>query len=287
MTRAQWVALATARLASAPDWRQRDVDDDPRAEAVWLLCAGLGVSRAQWLTWPEAVLTADEAARLDDWLAQRARGRPLARLTGEAEFWSLLLRVSAATLLPRADTETLVAAALRQVPADMAPCRVVDLGTGSGAVALALKAERPQWQLTGVDVCPEALAVAADNGRRLGLPVRWQRSDWLAALAAERFELIVSNPPYLAPDDPHLPALWHEPRQALVADEQGLADYRRIVAQAWPRLVPGGWLLFEHGASQAAAVRALLQQAGFGSVRSWRDLAGQERVSGGCRHADG
>lgn len=287
MTRAQWVAQAAVCLAAAPDWRQHGVEDNPRTEAIWLLCAALEITRAQWLTWPDAALTADEQARLADWLSQRVRGLPLARLTGWAEFWSLPLQVSSATLLPRADTETLVSVALAQAPAQVASCRVVDLGTGSGAVALALKSARPDWQVTAVDACPQALAVAAENGRRLGLPVRWLQSDWLLALASEQFEMIVSNPPYLAVEDPHLPALWHEPRQALVAAAHGLADFRRIAAQALPQLVSGGWLLFEHGADQADAVCQLLREAGFAQVQSWRDLSGHVRVSGGCRDAVG
>ncbi|MBS0500063.1 MAG: peptide chain release factor N(5)-glutamine methyltransferase, partial [Proteobacteria bacterium] len=174
--------------------------------------------------------------------------------------------------------------ALDLLPADQ-PARVLDLGTGSGAIALALAAARPRADVWAVDASADALAVARANGPRLGLAVNWRHGDWLAPVAGERFDLIVSNPPYIAESDPHLAALAHEPRQALASGPDGLRDLRALCAAAPAQLRPGGWLLLEHGHDQAAAVRALLQQAGLGQVQSRRDLAGIERCSGGQRPA--
>jgi release factor glutamine methyltransferase len=211
----------------------------------------------------------------------RAAGRPLAYLTGTREFYGLSLQVDARVLDPRPDTETLVDWALELLRGRTAP-QVLDLGTGSGAIALAIKAQRPDCQLTAIDASADALAVAADNARRLGLDVRLLQGDWLQGHEG-RYDLIVSNPPYIAEGDPHLAALGHEPRLALVAGADGLAALRAIVQQAPAHLECGGWLLLEHGWDQAAAVRALLQQAGLQQVQSRRDLAGIERCSGAQR----
>ncbi len=210
--------------------------------------------------------------------SRRAAGEPLAYLTGEKEFFGLPLRVDARVLVPRPDTETLVEWALELLRDKPAP-RIVDLGTGSGAIALALQSARADAQVEAVDRSADALEVARPNAQRLGLPVRFRQADWLEG--AGRYDLIASNPPYVAEADPHLPALAHEPRAALVAGADGLDDLRAIVAQASAHLVPGGWLLLEHGWDQAAAVRALLQVAGFSEVASRADLAGIERCSGG------
>ena len=210
---------------------------------------------------------------------RRAGGEPLAYIAGRKEFFGLPLAVDARVLVPRPDTETLVEWAL-QVLAPLAAPRVVDLGTGSGAIALALKHRRPDARVTATDRSAGALEVAAANARALGVPVAFQQGDWLAGMDG-RFDLVVSNPPYVAAGDPHLPALAHEPAAALVAGPDGLADIRTIVRQAPARLAPSGWLLLEHGHDQAAAVRALLADAGFAQVASRRDLAGIERCSGG------
>lgn len=281
MTVSEWLREAAARLAISPAWQGPDVLLSPRREAEWLLAASLTRTMTWLLTWPDKALTAEEQDQADRWLRQRCRGVPLAYLTGEREFWSLPLRVTADTLVPRPDSERLVEVALACWPPADAP-RVLDLGTGSGALALALKQERPDAQLTAVDRSEAALAVAAGNGERLALPVRWLQGDWFSPVGDERFHLVVSNPPYLAPDDPHLDSLQHEPRTALVADEEGLADLRRLCRDAPAHLLPGGWLLLEHGAAQASAVRDLLTAAGFAQVRSWQDLGGCDRVSGGC-----
>ena len=263
--------------------RQLQTGGLPRLEAQMLLLHVLGQpthARAWLLAHDDAVLPAAAATRLHALATRRLAGEPMAYLTGEKHFHGLRLQVDARVLDPRADTETLVDWALALLPAD-APRRVLDLGTGSGAIALAIAQQRPLAQVVAVDASADALAVARANAERLGLRVDMRLGDWLTPVAGERLDLIVSNPPYIADTDPHLPALAHEPRQALVSGADGLDDIRRIVAQAPAHLAPGGWLLLEHGWDQAGAVRALLSAAGFAQVQSRRDLAGIERGSGG------
>ena len=264
--------------------RQLQTGGLPRLEAQMLLLHALGQppqARAWLLAHDDAALPADAATRLHALATRRLAGEPMAYLTGEKHFHGLRLRVDARVLDPRDDTETLVDWALALLPAD-APRRVLDLGTGSGAIALAIAHARPQARVTAVDASADALTVARANAGQLGLAVTLHHGDWLAPVAGERFDLIVSNPPYIAEGDAHLPALAHEPRSALVSGADGLDDLRRIVATAPAHLAPGGWLLLEHGWDQAAAVRALLTDAGFTQVQSRRDLAGIERCSGGC-----
>ncbi|MDO5691691.1 MAG: peptide chain release factor N(5)-glutamine methyltransferase [Pseudomonadota bacterium] len=260
-------------------WQARGL---PRLEAQMLLLHVLGQpthARAWLLAHDTAPLPAAAATRLQALVTRRLAGEPLAYLTGEKAFHGLTLRVDARVLDPRDDTETLVDWALALLPAD-APCRVLDLGTGSGAIALAVARQRPLARVMAVDASEDALTVAMDNARRLGLHADFRLGDWFAPVAGERFDLIVSNPPYIADTDPHLPALAHEPHQALVSGADGLDDIRRIVAQAPAHLAPGGWLLLEHGWDQADAVRGLLGATGFAQVQSRRDLAGIERCSG-------
>ncbi|OJV50273.1 MAG: protein-(glutamine-N5) methyltransferase, release factor-specific [Burkholderiales bacterium 68-10] len=264
--------------------RQLQTGGLPRLEAQMLLLHALGQppqARAWLLAHDDAALPADAATRLHALATRRLAGEPMAYLTGEKHFHGLRLQVDARVLDPRDDTETLVDWALALLPAD-APRRVLDLGTGSGAIALAIAHARPQARVTAVDASADALTVARANAGQLGLAVTLHHGDWLAPVAGERFDLIVSNPPYIAEGDAHLPALAHEPRSALVSGADGLDDLRRIVATAPAHLAPGGWLLLEHGWDQAAAVRALLTDAGFTQVQSRRDLAGIERCSGGC-----
>jgi len=218
--------------------------------------------------------------RFADLCRRRLQDEPLAYLAGEKEFFGLALQVDGRVLVPRPDTETLVEWALERLHGLGAP-RVLDLGTGSGAIALAIQSARPDAAVEAVDRSAEALAVARANAARLGLPVRFRQADWLQG--AGRYHLIVSNPPYVRADDEHLPALRHEPRAALVAGPDGLADLRRIAAAAPPHLEPGGWLLLEHGWDQAQAVRALLEAAGLADVSSRNDLAGIQRCTGGRR----
>ena len=215
---------------------------------------------------------------------RRAAGEPLAYLVGEREFHGLRLQVTPDVLVPRPDTETLVdwaLALLREHPTE-AP-RVLDLGTGSGAIALAVAHRHPAAQVTATDLSAAALAVAQANARRLGLPLAWARGGWWQALPADaRFDLVLSNPPYIAGDDPHLAALRHEPALALTPGGDGLGALREIVAGAPAHLVSGGWLLLEHGWDQADAVAALLRSAGFEAIETRCDIEDRPRCTGGC-----
>jgi release factor glutamine methyltransferase len=223
---------------------------------------------------------------------RRRGGEPVAYLIGEKEFHGLSLQVDARVLVPRPDTETLVEWALERIDAWPEPPTVLDLGTGSGAIALAIKQARPDVRVDAVDASADALAVARRNSQRLGLDVRFAQGDWFDALqgldgaSTLLYDLVVSNPPYIADGDPHLPALAHEPLSALVAGADGLADIRRIVRDAPAHLRIGGWLLIEHGHDQAQAVRDLLEARGFGAATSRDDLAGIARCSGACWHGD-
>jgi release factor glutamine methyltransferase len=253
-----------------------------RLDAQLLLLHALGrpvVERAWLLAHDDAALTEPQSAAFSALIRRRRQGEPVAYLLGEKEFRGLALQVDARVLVPRPDTETLVDWALDCV-AGQSGAKVLDLGTGSGAIALALKHALPGLQVEAVDASAGALEVARANAERLGLQVAFRQADWLAG-AAQDHAVIVSNPPYVAQDDPHLPALSHEPLSALAAGPDGLDDIRRIVQDAPDHLAPGGWLLLEHGHDQAAAVRALLTARGFESVQSRIDLAGIERCSGG------
>jgi len=252
-----------------------------RLDAQLLLLHALGQpgsARAWLIAHDDDTLPAAREAHFLALCDRRAAGEPVAYLTGEKEFFGLPLQVDARVLVPRPDTETLVEWSLELARDRLAP-RIVDLGTGSGAIALALQSARRDARVEAVDRSPAALAVAAMNALRLGLAVALRQARWLEG--AGRYDLIVSNPPYVAESDAHLPGLRHEPREALVAGADGLDDLRIIVAAAPAHLEPGGWLLLEHGWEQAAAVRALLAAAGFTAVASRRDLAGIERCSGG------
>lgn len=251
-------------------------------DARTLLRAALGVSDAHLIAHPGESLTDGQRERYLAWVERRRAGEPVAYLTGEREFYSLAFKVTPAVLIPRPETEILVEATLERVPAQ-GPCRVLELATGSGCVAVSIALHRPRARVTATDVSGDALAVARDNAARHGAPIEFVESDWFAALAGQRFHLIVCNPPYVAERDPHLREgdLRFEPRAALVAGADGLSCIRLIVAQARAHLEPGGGLLFEHGYDQAARCRALLERAGYRDVTSRCDLAGIERVSGG------
>ncbi len=261
--------------------------DSPRRDAEILLGHCLQQSRSWLYTWPEREVPAQQSARYRQLLQQRSQGQPVAYLVGQREFWSLLLTVNQHTLIPRPETETLVAWALEL--ALPAAAKVLDLGTGSGAIALALASERSRWQVTGVDASEEALAVARGNAAALALErVSFDCSDWYQAVAAQRFDLLVSNPPYVDGTDLHLQRgdVRFEPRSALVASDAGLADLAGLAAGAPGHLKAGGWLLLEHGFDQAEAVRALFASAGFGQIKTRCDLAGLERITGGCLDAE-
>jgi release factor glutamine methyltransferase len=242
--------------------------------------------RAWLLAHDSDALSPEQEVSWQDALQRRLQGEPVAYITGRKDFFGLTLAVDARVLDPRPDTETLVEWALACLP-ESAPetrsPRVLDLGTGSGAVALALQHARPDATVWAVDASEDALAVARANATRLNLSVQFTASDWLSAVDVQltgRFDLIVSNPPYVAEGDPHLAALTHEPLQALTSGPDGLDDIRQIIAQAPTFLTPGGWLLLEHGWDQAASVQALLREAGFVQVQSRRDLGGIERCTG-------
>lgn len=254
-----------------------------RVDAEWLLLHVLAKPRSWLIAHAEDALAEGATARYAELVERRAAGEPVAYLTGVREFWSLQLEVSPATLIPRPETELLVEHALARLPQDRA-CRVADLGTGSGAIALALAHERPHAQVLATDASADALRVARHNAQRLGLAnVAFAEGDWLAPLDGEPFELIVSNPPYIEADDPHLRQgdLRFEPIAALASGADGLTAIRHIVGEARVHLAPGGWLLLEHGWEQGALVRGLLQAAGYREVYTAQDLSGHDRISGG------
>lgn len=263
-----------------------------RLDAQLLLLHALGKhgnERALLLAHDTDLLPDAAQQLLDACLLRRRRGEPVAYITGYKEFYGLNLQVDARVLVPRPDTETLVDWALEvlemieEIPAGTEPISVIDLGTGSGAIALALKHTRPSMQVSAVDSSTDALAVAQANAQRLQLDIAFSQGWWLQGVqrAQQKFHAIVSNPPYIAAYDPHLAALTYEPLDALASGADGLDDIRTIIQQAPAHLHASGWLLLEHGYDQAAAVRSLLAQAGFAHVQSRRDLAGIERCSGG------
>ncbi|MCE7031067.1 peptide chain release factor N(5)-glutamine methyltransferase [Lysobacter sp. GX 14042] len=256
-------------------------------EAELLLMHVLGRGHAWLYAHGDAPLAAADAERFDELVARREAGEPVAYLTGRRGFWSLELQVGPATLIPRAETERLVELALERLPPDTG-CRVADLGTGSGAVALAIASERPRARVVATDASSAALEVARANAGALGLAnVEFRHGDWFAPLAGERFHLVASNPPYIAEGDPHLARgdLRHEPPRALASGPDGLDDIRAITAVAAAHLEPDGWLLLEHGHDQGGPVAALLQEAGFCAVATLADLEGRARVSLGRRPA--
>ncbi len=259
--------------------------DEARSEVQALLQAELGVSRAYLLAHPERVLTEQELSRYQASLQRRLQGEPLAYILGEREFYGLNFKVTPATLIPRPDTELLVELALARISS--AGARVLDLGTGSGAIALSIAHGRPDVEVMAVDASEAALSVAQENAGRLRIRnASFVLGDWFAALGGMRFDLIVSNPPYIAANDRHLAQgdLRFEPACALASGADGLHDIRHIISEAGAHLAAGGWLMLEHGYDHAAQVRALLREAGFNNIHSDKDLAGIERVSGGQLH---
>jgi release factor glutamine methyltransferase len=253
-----------------------------RLDAQLLLAHVLQRPRAWLLAHDDQALAGEAATCFAALCAQRADAVPLAYLTGEREFRGLPLAVGPGVLVPRPETEHLVDWALERL-AGLAGPGVADLGSGSGAIALALAKACPQATVTAVERSPQALAIALANGQRLALAVQWLAGDWWSPLAGQQFDLVVSNPPYIAEADPHLPALRHEPLGALAAGPDGLSELRTIIAGAPAHLRPGGWLLLEHGHDQGPAVRALLTQHGLASACTRQDLAGLDRCSGACR----
>ncbi|EPS4513517.1 peptide chain release factor N(5)-glutamine methyltransferase [Klebsiella aerogenes] len=271
MTFRQWLTQAIARLGAS---------DSPRRDAEILLGHVTGKARTWILAFDETVLTAEQLAELEALLARRANGEPMAHLVGQREFWSLPLFVSPATLIPRPDTECLVEQALVRLP--QTACRILDLGTGTGAIALALASERADCKVTAVDFMPDAAALAARNAAHLALNnVTVLQSDWFSALKGQRFAMIVSNPPYIDETDPHLAEgdVRFEPRTALVAADQGLADLAHIIREGRQYLLPNAYMLLEHGWKQGEAVRALFNEAGYLDVETCRDYGDNERLT--------
>ncbi|AYH01614.1 peptide chain release factor N(5)-glutamine methyltransferase [Pectobacterium parmentieri] len=271
MTYQDWLAFATAQLAAG---------ESPKRDAEILLGFVTGKSRTFVLAFGETELRAAEQQQLTELLARRELGEPIAYLIGVREFWSLPLVVSPATLIPRPDTECLVEQALLRLP--KTPCDVLDLGTGTGAIALAIASERHDCQVVGVDLQPEAVALATKNAQQLRLDnARFLPGSWYSPLEHRRFALIASNPPYIDADDVHLSQgdVRFEPASALVAADNGLADLRIIIESAPHYLEVGGWLLLEHGWQQGDAVRQLLQARGFTQLETCQDYGGNDRVS--------
>lgn len=251
-----------------------------RLDAQLLLLHALGKTQAEraWLiTHDDEALSASAALAFNAFCQRRLSGEPLAYIVGSKSFFGLDLQVDKRVLVPRPDTETLVEWALTSDKTNS----VLDMGTGSGAIALAIKHAKPNWQVTALDASSDALAVAQNNAKHLNLNVNFLQSSWFHALSNEKFDLIVSNPPYIVEGDAHMAALAHEPKQALTSGADGLEDIRHIITQAPAFLNVNGWLLLEHGYDQAAAVRDLLAKRGYAQVQSKLDLAGIERCSGG------
>ncbi|KPW31518.1 Release factor glutamine methyltransferase [Pseudomonas coronafaciens pv. atropurpurea] len=267
--------------------RSAELPESPtaRLDIELLLAAALGKPRSFLHTWPERIVSTEAALAFAGYLERRRAGEPVAYILGQQGFWKLDLEVAPHTLIPRPETEMLVEAALELVPA-FASAQVLDLGTGTGAIALALANERQQWKVTAVDRVPEAVALAERNRKRLHLDnAEVLDSNWFSALQERQFDLIISNPPYIADADPHLAAgdVRFEPSSALVAGSDGLDDLREIIRQAPTHLNAEGWLLLEHGYDQGPAVRELLIRQGFERIQTRRDLGEHERITFGCK----
>lgn len=260
------------------------VSESPRLDIEILLAHILQKDRTFLFTWPETALTREQEDQFTAAFERRQGGEPVAHIIGQREFWSLPLFVNNTTLIPRPDTELLVETILNLFASDMhnQPRQVLDLGTGTGAIVLALAHEKKHWHCLGVDNQPDAVQLAQRNRDHLQLHnVTIRQSDWFAAVDQTDFDVIVSNPPYIAADDPHLQQgdVRFEPLSALVADNQGFRDIENIVQQAKHYLLPNGWLLIEHGYQQGLAVRRLFEQSGYAAIQTLSDLGGNERVT--------
>ncbi|KTD63025.1 methyltransferase HemK [Legionella santicrucis] len=258
---------------------------NPDREAEILLGHVLDKTRAYLFAHPEVVLTPKQLAAFEHLMAQRAQGMPIAYLTGQREFWSLDLKVNEHTLIPRHETELLVALALELIP-NLPNIYILELGTGSGAIALALAKERPNWKIVACDINQDTLKVAKENAQNHKINnIKFFQSDWFSNIPQHQYHAIVANPPYIAENDPHLQQgdLRFEPRNALVSSQEGLADLQCIIEHGYEYLVPQGMLLLEHGFDQKCKVQAILNRLGYKSIRCWQDIQGHDRVSGGWR----
>ena len=270
-----------ATIAETVKSAARELDahsESPRLDAEILLSTMLGLTRSALIARAEEPLGPHQQQAYAELIRQRSGGTPVAYLTGRREFWSLPLEVSPAVLIPRPETESLLEQALGLLPRDET-CAVLDLGTGSGALALGLAHERPCWTITAVDLSAAALEVARHNAQALQLSIQWRLGSWFDAVPGERFHLIVANPPYIAAADPALKSLSAEPAMALSPGPTGLEALSAIIAQAPQHLHRQGWLALEHGSTQAPQVAQLLEQHGFGSIRTFPDYSGRPRVT--------
>ena len=259
-------------------------DADAYFDAEVLLCHLLGKNRSHLIAWPDKPLSDEQWHTFQTLINRRATGEPVAYITGHREFWSLDLLVSPATLIPRPDTEVLVEQALARIPID-AEWQIADLGTGSGAIALAVASERPHCQLFAIDISAEALDIAKQNAQRLKLSnITFLQGSWLAPLTQHPLNMVLSNPPYIEACDPHLNEgdVRFEPSGALASGSDGLDDIRILINTARQQLLPGGWLLMEHGYHQAQAIMDLMQQQGYSEIKDICDYGGNDRVACGC-----
>jgi release factor glutamine methyltransferase len=259
--------------------------NNPRLESEILLSYVLNKNRAYLFSHPEVALTQQQAETYQDLLSQRDQGLPIAYLTGEREFWSLNVKVNEHTLIPRHETELLVELALEKIDDSKNTC-ILELGTGSGAISLAIAKEKPHWQIIACDLSEEALLVAKENATRHQLNnINFYHSDWFEKIPPRQYHAIISNPPYIAEGDPHLTEgdLRFEPQKALVSGQKGLADLQWISEQGYNYLLPTGMLLLEHGHDQKLHVQAILNKLGYKKVQTWQDIQGLDRVTGGIR----
>jgi len=268
-------------VSEALDWatEQLSESDDARLDSQVLLAYALNVSRTWLFTWPDKALDGATLTAFNALIEERKSGTPIAYITGYRDFWSLRLKVTPDTLIPRADTELLVETALTLKNVEK-PCDVIDLGTGTGAIALSLANECPSWRITATDINPKTLAVAKENATTLELAVSFKESAWFDAIN-DRYDIVISNPPYIESDDPHLQQgdLRFEPAGALASGQDGLDDIRRLVQQALKHLKKDGYLLLEHGYQQAEAVRSLMAKAGYIDIETHQDIEDRDRVS--------
>lgn len=258
---------------------------EARIEAELLLSHLLAKNRAYLFTYPEQQLSKEQMHEYQALVEKRAQGMPIAYITGEREFWSLSLHVNEHTLIPRHATERLVELTLEHLPEDQS-LQVLDLGTGSGAIALALAKERPNWKISACDYSKEALAIAKDNAQSNQIHnVHFYHSDWFNSVPQIQYDAVLSNPPYIAPSDPHVTQgdLRFEPLSALVSGQDGLADLQYIITQSYYYLKPKGLLLLEHGYDQKSSIQAILKKLGYSKVQCWKDIEGNDRVSGGWK----
>ncbi|NRN29714.1 peptide chain release factor N(5)-glutamine methyltransferase [Photorhabdus heterorhabditis] len=273
-----WLKQATIQLSAS---------DSPKRDAEILLGAVTRHSRTYILAFGETQISPKQFSQLETLLARRAKGEPIAYITGEREFWSLSLNVSPATLIPRPDTECLVEKALERLP--LTSCHILDLGTGTGAIALAIASERPDCRVIGVDINPDAVMLARGNAEKLKIQnVDFLASNWFSSLNNQQFGMIVSNPPYIDQADPHLSQgdVRFEPDSALIAAKQGIADLNTIIDLSRNFLLPDGWLLLEHGWKQGDVVRSLLSESGYQQVATFQDYGGNERITLGQWKSD-